>query len=421
MAKVVFLESVAGVAGDMFTAAFVDAGLVTVEELNELARCLGLTDVDVMAETVMRATVKATRIEVTAKSDAWKSVFAGPAPHHHHHHGHRGEHSHHSDSTNLILGEDSRHHWHANPADIVRAIESSSMDDDTKELACEIFNLLATAEAEVHGVAVEEAAFHELGTVDSIMDVVMAAYCIRKIRPQSIFATPLKPGRGFVKIAHGTHPVPPPASARLLLGMEIANTPEAVARENVELSTPSGIAIVKALSPIFVAEMPAGKLLAQGSGSGTMDLGQFPNVFRIAVIESSSTEPDLPYERDSVVEIVCNIDDDTAEHIGWLCGQCMLKGALDVWQTPAYGKKGRVLVCLSVLAPQERFVELADWILRASTTFGIRYRTWNRLKLSRHLEERDVDGRTVRNKIGTTTDGRKVKEKPEFDDLMRAD
>jgi uncharacterized protein (TIGR00299 family) protein len=278
---------------------------------------------------------------------------------------------------------------------------------------------LAEAEAEVHGIEVEKAAFHELGTVDSIVDVVMAAHCLKKVGADRIYASPVRVGRGLIRIAHGTHAVPPPASARLLVGMQVAAMPAAIGLENVELSTPTGLAILKAASVQFVSQMPPGKLLAIGSGSGTLDLGDFPNIFRVAVLENSAGDA-LPYEADTVVEIACNIDDDTAEHISWLCTNHLERGALDVWQTPAAGKKGRVAICLSILAAPDKFNELSDWLLRHSTTFGIRYLTWDRLKLQRHYDERQTGGRSVRYKIGTTTAGEKLKEKPEFDDWEKS-
>jgi len=407
MGKVLFLDSVAGVAGDMFAAAFVDAGVVTVPELNHLVEKLGLTGVRVAAEDVIRATVKATRVMVESDSDEWKSRFSNG---HSHGHDHSHHHHHHDHTTNLLVAEDHDSHWHVHYAEIDRLIEKSSLDDATRDLSRSILRLLGEAEASVHGIELEKAAFHELGTIDSILDVVMAAYCIKKVAASAVFATPIKPGRGLIKIAHGTHPVPPPATMQLLLGMPVATTPAAITAENIELSTPTGVAILKALSPKFVSEIPSGVVLAEGRGSGTKDLGDYPNVFRLVVLDQS-TEHVLPYFADKVVEIVCNIDDDTGEHLAWMCEQLLEKGALDVWQTPGTGKKGRSMVCLSVLAAEEKFNELSDWILQNGTTFGIRYRPWDRLKLSPEFEQRG--GVTI--KIGRDASGNKIKEKPEFD------
>ncbi len=410
MGKALFLESVAGVAGDMFAAAFLEAGLVTSEELNGLTTQLGLDGVNVEVESVIRATIKATHITVKWQNENWKQNFG---------HGHHHERQHHDQNTNLLLGDDAATHWHTHYTDIDRLIEKSSLDTDTKILAQNIFRALAEAEADAHGIEIDKVAFHEVGTVDSIMDVVIAAYCVSKSSAEQIFATPLKTGRGIVRMQHGAHPIPPPASARLLIGLPVMQTPAAITRENVELSTPTGIAILKTLEPQFVNEMPSGTLLNQGMGAGTMDLGNYPNVFRVSLIETDSEPIDLPYETDSVIEIVCNIDDDTSEHLAWMSEMLMKKGALDVWQTTATGKKGRVLVCLSVLAKEDAWMEFADWILQNGTTFGVRYKKWDRVKLARKFEIRETDKGTVKYKIGLTTAGEQLKEKAEYGDLMK--
>jgi uncharacterized protein (TIGR00299 family) protein len=420
MTKALYLESVAGVAGDMFTASFLDAGLVTHEELSYLVEKLGLDGVTVEIKDVIRATVRAKHLSVKWSDENWKRSF-----------GHSSEHTHASDAggsndhdagnTNILLEDDHEGHWHTHYTDIDRLIASSMLDGQTKDLSRRIFRALAEAEADAHGIAVESVAFHEIGTIDSIMDVVMAAYCITKTGAAEVFATPLRPGRGVVKMRHGTHPIPPPASVRLLTGLAIAQTPPAITCDNIELSTPTGIAIIKCLSPQFTNEVPAGKLLTQGMGAGTLSLGGYPNVFRVALIDAVSPAATLPYERDTVIEIACNIDDDTAEHMAWMTRQLVELGALDVWQTPATGKKGRVLVCLSILVAPDLFNQIADWVLRNSTTFGIRYRHWDRLKLARKFETHDIDGTPVKHKVGLTTAGEVLKQKPEYEDQWGED
>lgn len=414
----------------MFAAAFLDAGLVSLDELNSLVAQLGLEGVIVESESVIRATVRATHLNVKWSNEAWKERFSQKHEHHHdhphehhhddHHHDHAHDlgHHHHDQDSNVVLGDDAATHWHTHYTDVDKLIEASSLQNETKELARKIFRLLGEAEADAHGIALEKVAFHEVGTVDSIVDVVMAAYCISKTNADAVVATSIKTGRGSIKIQHGTHPVPPPASIRLLVGLSTAATPAAITAENIELSTPTGIAILKALAPTFVNEMPSGVLLSQGMGAGTKDLGSYPNVFRVSVIESASAAVSLPYETDTVTEIVCNIDDDTGEHIGWMAEQLLKNGALEVWQTPSTGKKGRTTVCFSVLAGHD-WQQHADWIMRNSTTFGLRYRQWDRLKLKREFESREAANGSVSYKIGFTTDGEKLKEKPEFDDVAR--
>ncbi len=410
MGRALFFESVAGIAGDMFAASFVDAGLVTREELNALTQMLGLDGVTVETEHVIRATINATHLKVNWRDESWKRKF-GQGPQH--------DDAHEHENTNILLGLEAEKYWHTHYTDIDTLVESSSLDPETKELSRKIFRMLAEAEAGAHGIEIEKVAFHEVGTIDSILDVVMAAYCVTKTGADQIFATPIKTGRGTVTMWHGTHPIPPPASARLLIGLPVTQTPVAITLENVELSTPTGIAILKTLSPQFIGELPSGLLLNQGMGAGTMDLGKYPNIFRVSLIETAAAENKLPYETDTVVEIVCNIDDDTAEHMAWMTQELLEQGALDVWQTAAVGKKGRVLVCLSVLVDERSWPEFADWILRNSTTFGVRYRKWDRLKLTRKFENRDMANGPVSYKIGLTIDGEPLKEKAEFEESIR--
>lgn len=416
MTKTLFLESVAGIAGDMFAASFVDAGLVSIEELQSLPSLLNLAGVEIEASHATKATMKAARIVVKWNDETWKKAF-GQNHSHSHEHGHEHSHDHHDQGTNLLLGEGAHSHWHTHYVDIKRLIEGSKLDQQTKELAQDIFRLLAEAESAAHGMAVEEVAFHEVGTIDSILDVVMAAYCVGRIGPARVFASPVKIGRGVVRMQHGTHPVPPPASARLLIGMPVAQTPNEITRTDVELSTPTGIAILKALSPQFVNEMPSGVVLSQGMGAGSMDLNSYPNVFRVTLLEASPAPDPLPYTRDTVIEIACNIDDDTAEHISWLAEMLLRKGALDAWTTTVTGKKGRAGFCLSVLAQVDDRNLLADFLLRHSTTFGVRMREWDRLKLARRFEKRETPHGEVTYKIGMTTTGEVLKEKAEFEDM----
>ena len=420
MGKAVYLESVAGVAGDMFVASFVDAGVVSAAELAALPGLAGLEGVEVRVGKVRRAELEATHVEVAGvpESDLFQhSHGEAPGPHEHRRPPGPG-----AGGGDAHVAFPSAPHGggHTHYSDIDRLLSDSRVDAPVRTLARRIFRLLAEAEATVHGIPVDDVAFHEVGAVDSIMDVVMASYCVAKLGTCSVYASPIRPGRGLAKMAHGTYPVPPPASLRLLADMPVAQTPEAITRPNVELSTPTGIAILKALAPRFVAELPPGTIIAHGAGAGTMDLGGFPNIFRMTLFDDAlPSDSAEPFDRDRVVEIACNIDDDTAEHTSWIAAQVMERGALDAWLSPVTGKKGRTAVCLSVLAGEADWPALAAWILEHSTTFGVRYRTWDRLKLFRHFERRETTKGPVNFKVGTTRDGRVVKEKPEFEDLRR--
>ena len=391
--RIVCLESIAGIAGDMFTAAFLDAGLITPAQIQSIPATLGLQDVTIDITTVSTAGMQATHLTVN-----WSESTVEALDTHSHDSGHS----------------------HTSYRSIARLIASSELSDGVKSHAAGILRLLASAEASVHGQEVDAVSFHEVGDIDSIIDVVMAGFCIDVVSPAHFYATPVKLGRGSIRIRHGMYPIPPPASARLAEGMEIAEVPPAIDNENIELSTPTGLAILRYLEPVFQRSWTPGTLLSQGSGAGTTQLDGYPNIFRVSVFEDSSLpEMSLPYRAGEIVEIRCNIDDQTGEQTGWLLEEIMKTGALDVSYSPVLGKKNRPAGILSVLTETEHWEEIADWLLRNSSTFGLRYRTWKKLELERTIEERETPHGTLRYKIGYTTDGEKLKEKPEFDDLAR--
>ena len=399
--RVLYLESVAGIAGDMFTAAFLDAGLVDAEEIRAVPRLLGAAEVTVEITASERAGAMATHVEVVSPEGAEEGG------HHHHHHHHH-------------------HHGHHPYSALVHQIETSDLGETARAFALRVFRLLAEAEADAHGVSLEEVAFHEVGAIDSVVDVAMAGLCVETVRPDRVLASPVKLGRGTIRIEHGTYPVPPPASARLAVGMPVDPPPDALRRESVELSTPTGLAILRALEPEFVPGWPGGRLLAQGSGSGTMDLGDVPNVFRIALMEAAVGEDEegpgarpLPYETGQVVEIRCNVDDQTGERTAWLMERALALGALDGWVTPLLGKKGRPASEMSLLVEPEARDRLIDFLLRHSSTLGVRFSTLERMMLVRESEVRETPKGPVTFKVARTTEGEILKEKPEFEDLKK--
>ncbi|NNM05181.1 MAG: LarC family nickel insertion protein [Gemmatimonadetes bacterium] len=393
MMRTLYLESFAGIAGDMFTAAFLDAGLVDPEAIEAVPSLIGAPDVTVEITDTQRANARFKSVRVVG-SGASSSV-----DHHH-------------------VGEDHTHHHFHYPA-LVRQLEESDLDPAAVEFALRVYRFLAEAEADSHGVPVEKVAFHEVGAVDSVVDVAMAGVCVATVAADLVLASPVKLGRGTIEIQHGTYPVPPPASARLAVGMPVDPVPEAISQLNIELSTPTGLAILKALQPRFVDAWPTGTVVAQGSGAGTRDLGGYPNVFRVALMEKPEAAIELPYESDTVVEIRCNLDDQTGERTAWIMEKALDQGALDAWVTQAVGKKGRPAFCLTLLVKPDELKQACDFLLRHTSTFGVRYAPWRRFKLTREEEVRETKAGPVSYKVGRTTHGEKIKEKPEFEDLKR--
>lgn len=408
--KILYIEHVAGIAGDMFAAACLDTGVVTAQELQALPDKLGFVNVDIQISKKNTANISATHINVLYDESSWAGLLEAGA----HEHTHDSSHHHHPD-------HDTEHsHDHIHYSFIRQLIKDSELNEDAKKLALRAYAHLAEAEASVHGIDVEHVAFHEVGKIDSIIDVVMAGFCYSRIKPDAVWSSPVKLGRGTIKIQHGTYPVPPPASALLAEGMPLASVPPAITRDDVELSTPTGLSILKALEPQFIDEWPQGLVLKQGTGAGTMDLGSYPNILRLVLIETTrQPSAALPYKQGNAVEIICNLDDQTPEKTAWAQQQLLKMGAWDVWVTPVTTKKNRLGIVLTVLTAPETLEKFADWILRNTSTFGLRYYYLNKLELEREIEERQTSGESIRYKIGYTTNGEKLKEKPEFDDLVK--
>lgn len=429
----------------MFTSAFLNAGLVSPGEIQSIPALLGWNDVTIDITEVDRASIRSTHLNVVASGEQWKETIkeaaaagagsgsfqiispARETQHAGHSHVHDRAHSHsgHSHGHAGHTHAGSADSWHTHYVDLDRLLAHSQLPDNVKAAARSIFRELALAEAAAHGTGLDQVAFHEVGTYDSICDVVMAAWCLTRNPFAEIVCSPIPAGRGFIRIDHGVHAVPPPATARLLKGMMIAPVPSAIQRENVELTTPTGAAILKHLAPRFAHEWPAGTVEASGMGAGSMEFENFPNILRIAVIEKSEarSKPDSTsqvksgYETETIVELRFSVDDQTGEQTGRLIEALLAAGALDVQVMHSISKKGRPGHVFEILSrPGEEGI-LADLILRQSSSFGVRITPKTRWKLSSKFETRQTPAGPVRYRIGENASGQRVKEKPEFDDL----
>ena len=417
---VFFIESVAGIAGDMFSAACVDADLVSVGELQGVPDRLGFDGVSVRFTRAKRAHLAATHLEVVCEEGAWLR-FVESRPEIRELLGHdesEGE-GHRYEGEHSKGVEFEAHHVPARAIELI--LDSSDLCPAAVKFAKDIFGQIARAEAKAHGTEPGLVHFHEIGRIDSIVDSAMAGVIMARLSPARVFASGIKLGRGNVHIAHGVHPVPPPASAILSKGFPVDPVPESIDRENLELSTPTGLAILRVLQPDFTREWPAGRLITHGCGAGSMELKSYPNVTRVVWLESLDTRAQSasPFEHSDIIEIVCNLDDQSPERTAWLQQEALKLGALDVWITPVVGKKNRPAQLFSMLVEDQKESELVSWMLRSSSTFGLRTRRWNKVQLARRIETRDTPHGPVRFKIGMTTEGDVIKEKPEYDDLAK--
>jgi pyridinium-3,5-bisthiocarboxylic acid mononucleotide nickel chelatase len=335
--------------------------------------------------------------------------------HDHHHHGddhdHDGGH-HHEHDGGQHRGHDqgaAHHHEHRDYAEIRRLLKRAKLDADVRELAAEIFALVAQAEAALHGVPLDRIAFHEVGAYDSIADVVGAAAAIAWLSPSSISAGPVVVGHGSVRTAHGLVPIPAPATARLLAGVPVRAEGEG------ELTTPTGAAILAAVVDRFGA-MPPLRLASQGLGAGTKELADRPNVLRVVLGEALG-EP-LPESASSVTLLETNIDDMSPQLIEPLLGALFAAGAVDAWSAPIMMKKGRPGFTVSALAPAEATDQVAQAFFENSTTIGLRSQALGRTVLARSRAEVKTPYGKVSVKI-SALDGRVLVATPEFEDCRR--
>ena len=359
MSRVAYVDCVAGVAGDMLIAALLDAG-ADEARLRAVPADLGLAGVDIRVERVERQGVGALHVEVVAPPN---------------------DHSHRS--------------W--------REIRHLLEERAAPQRALEIFARLAEAEAKVHGVAPDDVHFHELGAVDTLVDVCGAVALLDDIGVSRLVCSPLPFARGLVRAAHGILPTPPPATLELLRGAPLYG----VDTEG-ELVTPTGAAIVATLAESFGA-LPPLTLERTGYGAGTRELLDRPNIVRVLIGEATSDE------RPDVSLLETNLDDLNPELIPDAVERCFEAGALDVWTVPAQMKKGRPGVVLSALARPVHEDGVARAILEETTALGLRVSRLRRYELAREERIVEVEGGTVRVKLGML-DGRLVNVAPEHDD-----
>lgn len=300
-------------------------------------------------------------------------------------------------------------HTHRHYAGIDAMIAGSRLSGSVKGRARLIFRRLAEAEALVHGVAIEDVHFHEVGAIDSIVDVVGTAICLEYLGVEAIHASALPFGSGFIETAHGRLPVPAPATAELLKGLPLHG--ECGPGERV---TPTGAAIVAALASGFGTQ-PMMVLDKTGSGAGGKDFPDCPNILRAFL--GRSAEKNAP--ADEVVVVEANIDDSTPEILGYAMERLFEEGALDVYFTPIQMKKNRPGVMVSFLCRPEQLDRLAGVLLSETSAIGLRHYRTDRIVLQRRIVEQQTVFGTVRYKQVVGSSGELLRESPEYDDCRR--
>lgn len=391
--KAVYFDAFSGVSGDMTVGALLAVG-VPLAELDAQLSLLGLSGYRILAEQRLVNGIAATKFEVVLEP--------GDAPHHdptseaRHHHGAHAHHGHQSQAA----------HSHRAYRDIRALIERSALKPTVKATALRIFAVLAEAEAKVHAMAVDEVSFHEVGAIDSIVDIVATAIGFDWLGVECCYVSPLPLGSGVVRSQHGFIPVPGPATAELLRGFDTR-----VGDGSGELVTPTGAAIVAALSR--PGPPPPLRPISVGYGAGTRVLEDRPNLLRLIVAEH---EERADYDEVEVLET--NIDDLNPEIYAYVCERLFEAGARDVFLVPVQMKKGRPGCLLTVLADPERREILTAIILSETSALGVRYHRSKRTVLPRHQRPVATEFGTVTVKVATAPDGT-VNLAPEYEDCRR--
>lgn len=292
-------------------------------------------------------------------------------------------------------------------------IEASTLSPRVKQDAIAVFEALAKAEGAVHGVPPEEVHFHEVGAVDSIIDMVGAAICWEMLGVDEIVCGALELGGGTVMCAHGRMPVPAPATAKLVDGL-----PVSLGGTNKEATTPTGAALLVGKQARFGAAV-SGTTLAHGVGVGQRNDPNLANVVYATLLDTvGEAAPPSSDAQDVVWELAANLDDMTGESVAFLCEELLEAGAVDVWQTAATFKKGRVGVIVHALTPGELLADIEEIFFTHSSTLGVRRQQWRRTKLERELLEVETPWGPVHVKQAIR-DGEVVRLKPEFEDCQR--
>ena len=397
--RIAYLDCFSGISGDMFLGALVDAG-VSPRLFEDAVVALGV-GARLEISRVVRGGIAATKVDVYShgEKDLPREVFWKQQGHSHfHEHGHDHD-EHVSGRVSDPAGTGQRpvpthsEHVHGRGLKEIRGIiEKSAISRTARATAIRIFEALGTAEAEIHNTSIESVHFHEVGAVDAMVDIVCAAVGSEALGVDEWICSPLNVGGGTVKCAHGTLPVPAPATLKLLQGAPVYSS-----GPQVELVTPTGAAIVKTLATRF-GSFPAMKIEKAGYGAGTRDFNEHSNVLRLthgeAVVSASAQN-----SHETITVLEANLDDLSPQVLAYASEKLLTDGALDVFSVPAQMKKGRSGALLTVLCKPEDAERLTKMIFAETTTLGVRRREERRQTLPRRWETVKTSWGDVRIKI----------------------
>lgn len=349
--KILYFDCSSGISGNMTIGALLE--IINDENylLNELKK-LNIDGYEIKISKKVKNGITGTYVDVLLE--------------HEHHHKHK-EHNHENEHTH--------HHEHRNLSDVNKIIDNSTLNEEVKKLAKKIFLRVAKAESKVHNKPLEEVHFHEVGAIDSIIDIVGTAILINKINPDKIVSSTVNDGYGFIECAHGKMAVPVPATSEIFSNSNVKFRQIEI---DTELVTPTGAAIIAELATDFMP-LPEMQVEKIGWGSGSKDL-QIPNVLKVYY-------GNIEDEKNDIIVMETNIDDCGGEILGYTQELLFKNGALDVFFTPIFMKKNRPGYRMSITCKQEDKLKLQNIIFRETTTIGIRYRKEHRAVLKREIIE----------------------------------
>ena len=359
---IAYLDGSSGISGDKLLGALMELGLPR-EEIEAACAAVGL-EVHIETEQADRGGITGTAVTVHSDDRSWRN-------------------------------------W----ATIEPRLAESSLPPVVRDNALHAFRLLAEAEAHVHGIDVGDVHFHEIGAADTVADLLGVAVGLEFLHIETLVCSPLAVGGGTVETSHGTLPVPAPATVELLSGI-----PSYAGHDSVELTTPTGAALMRAHASSF-GPLPPMTPIATGRGAGARTIPGLPNIATLIVGDPIALPEGMARAAVSLLET--SIDHISAEHASYACERLLEAGALDVWQTPIVMKKGRAGLELTVVCSTPDETRLAELLVRETGTLGIRVQRRERYEVERTKSQRETPHGTVRFKRGLTG------ERPEHDDIAR--
>lgn len=389
--KTLYIDCNMGAAGDMLSAALLEL-IPDSKSFIEKVNGLNIPGVDISATQSIKCGIKGTHVSVRVNGEEESEDM------HHDHHDHEHEHHNHDHDHE---DEHHHHHHHSSLHDIEHIIEELIVSERVKKDVLAVYSLIAQAESHVHGVPVTDIHFHEVGTMDAVADITMVCMLMEIINPDQVIVSPVHVGSGQVRCAHGILPVPAPATAYILKDVPIYS-----GQIKSELCTPTGAALLKHFATRF-GEMPMMRTKAIGYGMGKKDF-ETANCVRAFLGEREEAS-------DTIVQLNCNLDDISAEEIGFAQERLLNEGALEVYTIPVQMKKNRPGILLSVMCKKEDKERMVELIFRYTTTLGVRESINRRYILSRKTENVKTSLGEVRKKVSS---GYGVtREKYEYEDL----